>query len=470
MDKSTYRFTLDLRKHLSQMVINVFQHDTAVRLCISLTDGGKPYGIGEGCIAHFFGKRADGVPLVHECMFNDTFTEIIYDFEKTTAPVVGIVDCQIRLYGADSQLISAPKFTIVVDERVVNDEEIEIDGESPISALDRLLTLTAKITRAHFRYSEYEDGTDFTTDWNPGQNYIGIATKAEAPTEKEEYTWCRFVGNSGTDGKDGANGVDGVTPTFKLENDKLSVSYNNGETWTSLGTIQGGGGSGGDCQLSTEEANYLKQLYTKAQIDAITGELIIEPNTGIYEMGQSTQTVTISWSFTKEPTTIEFKINNSEKSISEDGYYDHKIDLTEQGSYKYDMYAEFKHKVTDDKPYKTLNLTPKTIGVYNRYYRGCAEEPSEPSSIDSSFITSLTKGWASTPEFSETSVNCQTNQYIWYAYPKRLGEANMYMDRYEGGFDPPIIVSVTNTSKYTEDYYVYRSTNKSLGSTLIEAR
>ena len=256
MNNSTYRFTLDLQKHTSQMSIAVFKYDTAVRLYISLTDGGKAYPIGDGCIARFFAKRFDGVQLVHECMFNSTNTEIIYDFEKSTACVPGVVDCQIRLYGVDSKLISAPKFTIVVDERVVIDDDYNINDELGTSAIDKLFEMeasrlvaeegrvqaeearaTAEISRADAEasrvlaesarathesdrasaevsrveaekarksvwvsYSANADGTDYTKSWGSGQHYIGVATSHDEPADQSGYEWCRFIGEKGDPG------------------------------------------------------------------------------------------------------------------------------------------------------------------------------------------------------------------------------------------------------------------------------
>lgn len=136
MNNSTYRFTLDLQKHNSQMSIAVYKRDNAVRLYISLTDGGKPYIIEDGSYAVFCGKRADGEPLTHNCMIGNN-TEIIYDFKDSTSLVEGIVNCQLRLYGVDNQLITAPRFIIVVEERVVTDEDIGIDEDTK-SALDEI--------------------------------------------------------------------------------------------------------------------------------------------------------------------------------------------------------------------------------------------------------------------------------------------------------------------------------------------
>lgn len=59
------------------------------------------------------------------------------------------------------------------------------------------------------------------------------------------------------------------------------------------------------------------------------------------------------------------------------------------------------------------------------------------------------------------------NDYIVYAYPSRLGTATFTVGGFEGGFELPETVSVTNSSGYQENYYVYRSTNKNLGSTTV---
>ena len=55
-------------------------------------------------------------------------------------------------------------------------------------------------------------------------------------------------GEPGKDGEDGANGKDGedgVTPEFKVEDGILYVSYDNGDTWTKLGNVSGEDGKDG---------------------------------------------------------------------------------------------------------------------------------------------------------------------------------------------------------------------------------
>lgn len=65
------------------------------------------------------------------------------------------------------------------------------------------------------------------------------------------------------------------------------------------------------------------------------------------------------------------------------------------------------------------------------------------------------------------NVTAGSSEYIVYAYPSRLGTATFTVGGFEGGFNSPETVSITNASGYTEDYYVYRSVNSALGSTTV---
>ena len=50
-------------------------------------------------------------------------------------------------------------------------------------------------------------------------------------------------------------------------------------------------------------------------------------------------------------------------------------------------------------------------------------------------------------------------EYIYYAYPKRLGLSEFMVNDFKGGFENPAVVSIDNHAGYEEDYYVYRSAN-----------
>jgi hypothetical protein len=156
MKYSTYRFTLDLQKHQSQISIAVFQYDTAVRFYINLTDGGIPYQIADGCRAVFYGKRPDGTDLIHPCMIEGN-TRIIYDFNDQTAYCEGTVDAQICLYGIDGNLITAPRLIIVANAKTVNTWNTPLE-ENKLSALEQIIASETAREKAELARDKAENG------------------------------------------------------------------------------------------------------------------------------------------------------------------------------------------------------------------------------------------------------------------------------------------------------------------------
>lgn len=143
MNYSTYRFTLDIHKTKSQVSIPVLFQDTGTQFYINLTDGGKPYHISDGCKATLYGKKPKLNPngkydtLLEECEVIDGGTRIRYEFSDQTTTQLGSVACEIRLYSADGKLLTTPAFEILVEARVIEDDEI-IESQDERTALDRI--------------------------------------------------------------------------------------------------------------------------------------------------------------------------------------------------------------------------------------------------------------------------------------------------------------------------------------------
>ena len=134
MNYSVFRLTLNMHNHRSQASVAAFQGDTAVRLLFTLTDGGNTYFIADGCTAWLSATKPDGSKLLHRCTIVNN-TTIQYDFIGQTTSISGIVNCEIVLYGADGKELTTPKFTIVVDEREVNDSDLPEESESILSGI-----------------------------------------------------------------------------------------------------------------------------------------------------------------------------------------------------------------------------------------------------------------------------------------------------------------------------------------------
>lgn len=130
MISSNFRFSLDIHSTQSQVSVPATIGDTARVLRISLTDGGKPYHIADGCLAVISIKRPTGTFVEEFCVIEDNAT-IVYDFaqHEYTAIVEGIHNCSVTLYGEDGRAITSPRFTMVVTQRVVKSDDINITDD-----------------------------------------------------------------------------------------------------------------------------------------------------------------------------------------------------------------------------------------------------------------------------------------------------------------------------------------------------
>ena len=134
MKPSDYKISLDIHELQSQYSLPMKKGDTARVIYITLREGGVPYEIGKDCFAILSGKKPDGTVLENNCVISGN--TIIYEITPQTTAASGCVDCEIKIYGADNGLICSPRFSIVVDERVVGEEVIESTSE--FTALTKL--------------------------------------------------------------------------------------------------------------------------------------------------------------------------------------------------------------------------------------------------------------------------------------------------------------------------------------------
>ena len=167
MNYSDFRFTLDVQSNVSQVSIPVKLNDTGRRLLINLTDGGEPYNISEGSIAFFSYKKAepndDGEyeANILDCIIEDNYNTIRFDFLPEVTSVAGVVDCEIWLYGPNGRQLTSPRFILVVDERVMSGDDYPLP-EDKISVLDSILTSEAERVDAEKKRSEAEEERDKT--------------------------------------------------------------------------------------------------------------------------------------------------------------------------------------------------------------------------------------------------------------------------------------------------------------------
>lgn len=66
------------------------------------------------------------------------------------------------------------------------------------------------------------------------------------------------------------------------------------------------------------------------------------------------------------------------------------------------------------------------------------------------------------------NVTATSNEYIYYAFPTRLGTPVFKVGGFEGGFNKVSTIYFTNSYNYVEKYDIYKSTNAGLGNTTVD--
>ena len=143
MNSSKHRFSLDMHSVQSQISIPALLGDSSRSLYISFTDGGNPYIIEDGCLAKISIKRPTGTFLEEFCDIENNTTAVYHFSQNTnTCAVEGIHECDVVLYGLDGGQIASPRFTMVVSERVIRTDDINLSDEDK-TAIDNILLVEA---------------------------------------------------------------------------------------------------------------------------------------------------------------------------------------------------------------------------------------------------------------------------------------------------------------------------------------
>ena len=201
-----------------------------------------------------------------------------------------------------------------------------------------------------------------------------------------------------------------------------------------------------------EELVDVKNKLADLLYNAITISSFVH-DAGVVEIGTHINTVKLTWATNKIPTALTL----DGESIATDALAKtiSGLDITWDNNKTWTLQA------TDERSAVSTKTTSITFcnGIY--YGVGTTED-----SFNSLFVTALTKKLQTTKAYDFTAN--PNEQYIYYAVPKRLGTVAFKVGGFDGGFEQPQVVSVINSSGYTEDYYVYRSTNKLTGSIIVD--
>lgn len=224
---------------------------------------------------------------------------------------------------------------------------------------------------------------------------------------------------------------------------------------------------GGLTPEQLEQFNELVQWHTDSTYTTMTAS--ISPSNSTYELG-SKRDITFTWSFK-----IGTGTNAPQATLSSLTFRGVPKDVSSKSEKVTGISNTSAYMVSGTRKdgKKETKTATANIYFYNKYYFGYATDPGKLSDAEYSlFIKKLTtesKLSGSRPAFTKLgtesgAVKCPANQYIWLAYPSRLGEAYFEVNGFPGNFEEPIIVEeFENSQGYKEEYYLYRSTEHSLG-------
>ena len=171
----------------------------------------------------------------------------------------------------------------------------------------------------------------------------------------------------------------------------------------------------------------------------------------IIEMGRTIESCVFTWSY-NDKNIVSQNINGKVLNVS-------------TRTYTYNI--PFSSNITFtlvSRNIKNEVRSSKSIIFCNRIFFGALKEP---SGYNEDFLNSLSNNLLQSTKNGSVTITANEDQYIYYSYPLRLGEATFKVGGFEGGFDKVSTISYTNSSNFTEDYIIYKSVNSNLGETTI---
>lgn len=227
MNSSNFRFVLDLHSTQSQISIPVTKGDTARAWYISLSDGSLPYFIEDGCLAKIEIKRPTGTFLEAFCSILNN-TTVKYDFSqdeitKNTAAVEGVHDCSVTIYDSEGNNIASAKFSMIVSDRVVNRDDINLSDEDK-TAIDAMIA--AEASRQAAETGRVNAEAVRQTNEDARKETIGQLDAAFKMIDDKIADLAKRVEDgefNGADGEDGTLADYRINTTLDTTNYKLTI-------------------------------------------------------------------------------------------------------------------------------------------------------------------------------------------------------------------------------------------------------
>lgn len=136
MRNSIYKIDLEMHASGAQVQLVARRGDNARRIEARIVDHGIPFRqiLPTNCRAVMTVKTPEGLTLSNDCDVRSDGT-VVYDFTALTVKDLGMDECELTVYDAEGNVLTSPRFTILVDDTVF--EAGQIAGAAWQDAIDR---------------------------------------------------------------------------------------------------------------------------------------------------------------------------------------------------------------------------------------------------------------------------------------------------------------------------------------------
>ena len=158
MNYSEYNIVLDIHKTGSQVALPMTRGENKRRIVVSLMENGRPYKITNGCTAMFAATKPDDNPIYNDCEIDFENNLIIYNVTSQTTAAMGEVKCQIEIIGADGGLLFSPTFSLIVADKLYNQEPILASSEEFNALTAYVSNLEKRVADGEFKGEKGDKG------------------------------------------------------------------------------------------------------------------------------------------------------------------------------------------------------------------------------------------------------------------------------------------------------------------------
>lgn len=136
MRDSVYRINLDIHTAGAQVQLTAKRGDVARRIYMTLYEDGKPWAHAlDGMTrAVLTVVTPEDILISNDCDIRSDGT-VVFDFTALTVKDLGVDECELTVYDAEGNVLTSPRFTILVDDTVF--ETGQIAGAAWKDAIDR---------------------------------------------------------------------------------------------------------------------------------------------------------------------------------------------------------------------------------------------------------------------------------------------------------------------------------------------